>query len=256
MNIHNTQFIGKVLLYFSSLASTNEYAMQLLEDEKIEEGTIIATAHQFSGKGQMGNVWESAPTANIAMSIIIKPSFLKARQQFFLNIITALAVREALASFISQPVQIKWANDILIASKKTCGILIQNILVGEQIQASVVGIGINVNQLHFGEHLPRATSMALATGNQFEVASVMNEVCQQFERYYLLLRQGNFKSLEATYYQYLYQYQVWSWYENLEGQEIKGKIIGISEHGRLIVTHEDGIKTYDLKEIKQLFKTL
>ena len=254
MNIQNTQFIGKVLLYFPTLSSTNDFALQLLDDEKVKAGTIVATAHQFSGKGQMGNIWETPPHQNITMSIILRPTFLHARQQFFLNVITALAIRATVARFVNEHIQIKWANDVLINTKKTCGILIQNTLLGEQIQTSVVGIGVNVNQTHFGEHLPHATSMACATGKQFSVETVLNEVCQQFERYYFLLNAGDFELLQTLYYQHLYNYQRLAWYEDNSGNRFQGVITGIDESGKLKIKQGIDTKVYDLKTIKQLLE--
>ena len=118
MNTHNTLFVGKVLLHFPRLASTNEYAFKLLENQTVAEGTVISTAEQFQGKGQMGNTWESKPNENIAMSVVFQPHFLLPTQQFYLNIAVAVAVRETLAAYVEN-VQIKWSNDILINQKKS-----------------------------------------------------------------------------------------------------------------------------------------
>ncbi|MEM9885136.1 MAG: biotin--[acetyl-CoA-carboxylase] ligase [Bacteroidota bacterium] len=252
MTIHNTLFVGKVLLHFTQLASTNDYAFDLLQQQKPIEGTVILTDHQYRGKGQMGNHWESKANENISVSIIFHPSFLSPKEQFYLNIAISLAVRNTLAHFTHQKVQIKWPNDILIQDQKVAGILIQNLISSTKMQSSVVGIGINVNQSTFSDSIKNATSLHLSTGQIFRIPDIVQQLCQQIEANYLLVKKGKYKLLRTTYFQHLFRFQKWADYELPQSGNTKGKIIDVLENGRLVVEHKDmkGLKTYQLKEIQ------
>ena len=66
---------------------------------------------------------------------------------FVLNIIASLAVKETIAELTQSEVSIKWPNDIIINKKKLAGILINNVISSDNITHSVIGIGMNINQL-------------------------------------------------------------------------------------------------------------
>lgn len=245
----DTKFIGQIHYAFDSLASTNEFATQLLRKQNVREGTLITTKHQFQGKGQAGNSWSSNPNENIAMSVLLRPSFLKPINQFYLNILAALAVRKALIQFVNLPIDVKWANDILIDRKKVCGILIQNTLSGEQITNTIVGIGVNINQTSFEAHLTKATSLALETEANYDIKLVIEAICQQLEHYYAILKAEQFELLRQRYFEHLYQFEEWAWYKRPTGTPFKGKIVDLSPIGALMVARESGVETFGLKEI-------
>lgn len=100
---------------------------------------------------------------------------------FVLNCWVALAVKNALTSFGVPCVSIKWPNDILSENKKICGLLIENLYRGKKLEASIVGIGLNVNQINFGG-LNRATSMRLCSGRSFNLEEVLQQVLKQLAR--------------------------------------------------------------------------
>ncbi|MEM8528959.1 MAG: biotin--[acetyl-CoA-carboxylase] ligase [Bacteroidota bacterium] len=252
MDIHNTLFVGKVLLHFPRLASTNEYAFKLLENQTVVEGTVISTAEQFQGKGQMGNTWQSTPNENIAMSVVLHPHFLEPAQQFYLNIAITLAVRETLADFVEN-VQIKWSNDILINRKKVAGILIQNNLSAQKIQNSVAGIGINVNQQRFPSELEQASSLFLQSKQATDLEKIMQQLCKNLELRYLQLKRKHYETLRAEYFEHLFQFNEWAWYETAAGICVKGKIIDVLESGQLVMQHNASRKVYHLKEIRFLY---
>ena len=85
----------------------------------------------------------------------------------------SLAVFNTLKHFKIPEISIKWPNDIMSRSKKCCGILIENTIKGNLIDASIIGIGINVNEKQFKD-LPLASSLRLATGNNFDISLVVN----------------------------------------------------------------------------------
>lgn len=149
-----TLFIGKNLLFLHEVESTNTYAMNLLRNVNSIEGTVVYTDNQTKGKGQRGALWASKIAQNITASIILKPYFLSIGNTFYLSKISALAVYDVLADILPSgqyDIKIKWPNDILVNQNKISGILIENNFTSTNIQHSVIGIGLNVNQDNFND---------------------------------------------------------------------------------------------------------
>lgn len=251
MHIENTLFIGKVLLQFEALDSTNKYALELLSKNKPIEGTVISTFRQTEGRGQIGSKWESEPDKNLSLSIILYPSFLSPREQFALNIAIALAVRTFLAKYTEKTVKVKWPNDIYVESRKISGILIQNSITTHALQSSVVGIGVNINQTNFSpEKAPNATSLALETSKEFPLYDLMADLCQQVEKQYLHLKNSqNRKLLHETYLSHLYRYQELAAFQRADGSTFTGTITDISDTGKLLIENKGVLEAFDIKEI-------
>ena len=124
-----TLFIGKNLLFLHDVESTNTYAMNLLRNVNVIEGTVIHTDNQTNGRGQRGALWTSNIAQNITSSIILKPTFLPIDNTFYLSKISALAVYDVLTDILPNSqydTKIKWPNDILVNQQKIAGILIEN----------------------------------------------------------------------------------------------------------------------------------
>jgi BirA family biotin operon repressor/biotin-[acetyl-CoA-carboxylase] ligase len=250
LHIDNTLFVGKVLHHFDRLPSTNDFTLELLSKGEVAEGTVVSTDDQYRGRGQMGNNWESHAGQNVTMSVLVKPHFLKPTQQFQLNMAVSLAVRTTIAHYLNQPVFIKWSNDILVNGKKVSGTLIQNQLSGQQLQNSVIGIGINVNQERFASDLQHASSLSLLSGTSFSIDAIRTRLCQELEKYYLRLRRGEVQQLRQEYLSHLWRYQEWALYQLPNFlQPIHGKIIEVKDSGELVVEHQDHQAVYGFKEI-------
>jgi BirA family biotin operon repressor/biotin-[acetyl-CoA-carboxylase] ligase len=241
----NTLFIGKPLIYLPTCHSTNDTAGEML-NQPLHEGSVIITSHQTAGKGQRGNSWEAEPDKNLTFSLILKPHILAVSQQFFLNIITSLAVHGVLTKYLGNKVRIKWPNDIFFEDYKIGGILIQNFIKKNGIETSIIGIGLNVNQKAFIEK--RATSMNLVTGKEMDLQKILNELFMGLEQEYLVLKASGFEKLEKEYLSKLY----WLNEEHVfRGTDLfKGRIMGIDDIGRLKVEVSGGIKTFNFKEIE------
>ena len=140
-----TLFCGQIRQYLPSCQSTNDEASALLVKDNAPEGLVVVTDNQMAGRGQRGNVWLAQPGQNLTFSLILKPSFLTATEQFWLNIAVSLGVYDALQPLIGVKLRVKWPNDMYAGSKKLGGMLIENTLHGYHIAASVVGIGLNIN---------------------------------------------------------------------------------------------------------------
>lgn len=253
MHIKNTLFIGKVLLQFPELGSTNLYALELLSKSKPIDGTVISTFNQTDGRGQIGSKWESEPDKNLSLSIILYPSFITPREQFLLNIAVSLAVRACIAKYTEKMVKIKWPNDIYIGSRKIAGILIQNSITAQALQSSVIGIGVNINQTHFSINAPNATSLALETGEIFSLYDLLENLCQQIEKQYLHLKNSqNYPSLKENYLEHLYRYQELAEFRSANGIPFLGKIVGVNENGQLLIEQNGHLQAFDIKAIRFL----
>ena len=247
----NTLFVGKDLRYLSSCQSTNLYALDLIQDDDYFEGTVVITDCQTAGRGQQGNTWDTEPFQNITTSIILKPQFLNLQEQFELNIAITLGIYDLLEVFVPNPdlLKIKWSNDLLYDRKKLCGILIQNVISGNTLGKSVIGIGLNINQKTF--LYPQATSLSLITGVDYELSVLIEKLFINIERKYLQLKQGKIDILRQEYYKRLYGFREEKWFSK-EGESFMGKIVGVDNLGRLQIDVLGDLKVYQFKEIQFL----
>lgn len=244
----NTLFVGKVFLELKKLDSTNTHAIALLSKNNPSEGTVISAWNQVSGRGQIGRKWLSEAGKNLTFSIIFYPRFLPANQQFLFSQAIALGVYDFLNLFLTN-VKIKWPNDIYVGDKKICGILIQNVLSGRNIQSSVAGIGININQTDFDSSIPNPTSLFLETNKPFDLMVLLESLCEKIEARYLGLRAGNYTVIQHDYLKNLYRFQEQSLFQYPDGETFSGKITGLSASGKLIIHHQKGEESFDVREL-------
>lgn len=237
--------MGKNIVFVPECHSTNTLASELCQKSSVAEGTLVITENQVSGRGQRGNQWVSAPGTNLTFSLVLKPS-LSLADQFYLTMVTSLALHDVLSHMEIAEVKIKWPNDILTAEKKICGILIENSVSGNRIQHSIVGIGLNVNQQSF--ELATATSVALQTNKTHALEEILHALLEKIEARYLALRAGKKEELKRDYLHALYRIGEQHRFITGEGS-LEGTITDVSESGQLMVTTSRGTQLFNLKEI-------
>ncbi len=275
----NTLFVGKVYHRFDELPSTNDWAAELLAPSsaspphlggqgggaktKPPEGTVVRAANQTAGRGQLGSSWQSSPGENLLLSIILYPTWLEAQAQFYLSMAVAVGLHDMLSSMVnlqssipnrqSQIVNrksIKWPNDLYLNDRKTAGILIQNSLSGSNLQSSIVGIGLNVNQLELPEDLPNATSLALAYGQKLDLDEVAERLFECLERRYLQLKASHRSAIKAEYEENLWRRGQPSRFVRIaDGSEFEGVILGVTERGMLRVETSKGVEEFEVKQL-------
>lgn len=243
----NTLFTGKNLIFVPECHSTNTLALQFCQQKSVADGTVVITNHQTAGRGQRSNTWEAEPGKNLTFSVVFRPGFLAVNEQFYLSVFTALALVDFLAGKTNQDIHIKWPNDILVHGKKICGILIENQIQGTRIQASVIGIGLNINQQQFT--IPTATSLQLATGRAFDLNAALDELLQALEQRYLQLSQRKLQLLSEEYHKALFWYGEEHLFE-AENNRFTGVITGVDPEGRLLLSVGGEQKVYQVKEIR------
>ena len=146
-----------------SVDSTNNEAKRRIDS--LADLSVISAVEQTAGRGQRGNIWLSDPGKNLTFSIAVKYggellADASPENEFVINGIISLSVVELLAVH-GIDARIKLPNDIYVNDKKICGILIEHSVLGSSLVHSIIGVGLNVNQLDFDESLANPTSMLL-----------------------------------------------------------------------------------------------
>jgi len=239
--LSNSPVLGRVRIHLSEVDSTNNYARQLLQDSLPVEGTLITASNQTTGRGQRQRQWESAPNYNITASYILRPVFLAADRQFMLSAAVALGVHDTILNFYSHfpaQVRIKWPNDLLVGTQKIAGILIENTLRGKSIDASIVGIGVNVNQVDFSADL-KATSLVKILGEDFDLDEVLTELNQNLDNRYIQLKAMGFERLMEHYNALLFC-RGEKVLLHVNGIQEVVKVLGAQNSGLLNLLHSDG----------------
>jgi BirA family biotin operon repressor/biotin-[acetyl-CoA-carboxylase] ligase len=234
-------FSGLNVILIPEVDSTNNYATGLLSDENIAEGTIVLTFRQIRGRGHGKNVWDSQDFMNLTFSLILYPRFMHASRQFLLSQVVSLGITGFLKSKTSG-VTIKWPNDILINEMKVAGILIENCISGNLLQSSVIGIGLNLNQEHFPDHLPRAISLAGITGENYQPDHSLKEVVKEIFMWYDHLKNNRIDYIQEQYMEHLFRFGKKSLFRADDGL-FEATITGVDEYGQLLLQKINGQTT-------------
>lgn len=247
----HTLFTGHQLIWLPECGSTNTEAHALLGQNRAREGCTVITGFQTAGRGQRGHRWTAAPGENLMLSVVWKPVFLAAAQQFQLSQAVALGVYDWAAALLGadEQLKVKWPNDLYYGRQKLGGTLIENSLNGAMLQSSIVGLGLNVNQTSF--ELPAATSLAQLTGRTYDLPTLAARLLECLERRYLQLRSGQVGALRQSYLRVLYRFQEPHPFE-VGGQRVTGQILGVEPDGRLAVLIQGELRRFGLQEIRYI----
>ncbi|HLO80386.1 MAG TPA: biotin--[acetyl-CoA-carboxylase] ligase [Chitinophagaceae bacterium] len=189
--------IGEPLVILTSVDSTNKYAMQQVHAHMAKHGAAYFAMEQTKGKGQRGKTWETAPGENIILSIVTSPQCVFPADPFIFNAAVALACYEFYKKWGGDETSIKWPNDIYWRDRKAGGILIENIVNGSSWNWSIVGIGINVNQVSFDPAIPNPVSLRQIRGELLDPLTLAKELLALLEQYWSIWKHDPAKLLEA-----------------------------------------------------------
>lgn len=232
-------------IHFQLLDSTNTEAKRIIDNGEAKHGTMISADFQTHGRGQFGRVWESSQAQNAMMSLILKPKALAVSEQFQLNIVTSLAVLDVIEEY-GLSAQVKWPNDIYVSDNKICGILIQNFLKGATIQHTIIGVGLNVNQLSWPQAVPNPTSLSKELSMPLDVNEVTDLVARSIMSRFDRIDARD--ELKKAYHDKMYRRGEVSRF--MIGDEVVlGEIIGIDDSGQMMVAHDKSLQAYQHGEI-------
>lgn len=250
--IQGTSIVAKKVHYLPSCHSTNDIAAELVRSNEYREGLVVITDKQTQGRGQRGNVWLSHAHNNLTFSLILKPTFIKIQDQFLISKAIASGISAYLDSYF-EDVKIKWPNDIYVGDQKIAGVLIENAIQGTDIASSIVGIGLNVNQIDFDSD--RITSMKLIRGRDAILEDEFQKLGMHLDVAYLKLKSAlGIQEINHAYLAHLYGYQHHRLFL-VNGVKKEGQIVGITAYGMLQVkfTGQDMIEEFNNKEIEWLW---
>lgn len=165
------------ILRFKELESTQTYAKSLIPSGL--PVTVVADK-QTGGKGTKNRSF-SSDVGGVYLTKLIFYDRFPAKNAFLVMASAAVAVCKTLESFGIKP-KIKWANDIFVNDKKICGILTENGFSSNTLKYSLVGIGLNVNNVLPEELKEIGITIKEATGREFSVDEVTKKLVSELNR--------------------------------------------------------------------------
>jgi BirA family biotin operon repressor/biotin-[acetyl-CoA-carboxylase] ligase len=194
-----TLVVGREILAFDALPSTNttlrEQALR-----GVAEGLVAIADEQTAGRGRRGRAWTAPAGSSLLMSILLRPTWLEPADGFLLTMLAAVAVAEALEATTALAVELKWPNDVQVDGRKLAGILVEfEADSANRTRWAIIGCGINVNWQPDESVGQAATSVAAASGQPCERATLLRAVLQAFDRQYIALRTGRREALRAAW---------------------------------------------------------
>jgi len=233
--------------------STNEFARELYRGNTSFEPVCVVAHEQTKGRGQRGSGWNSNAGENLTFSVLYPKIRVNINHQFLMSATVSLSILNVLNKFNVPALRVKWPNDIMSARYKISGILIENILKNNEIAASVIGVGLNVNQTKF-PGLPQASSLKLATGINFNLDELLKNITDEFEKKLTQINAKSETSILEEYAKNMFRRGQVSTFQLPNGSYLTGIIRGVTTSGRLNLEIEDAVfKTFDLKEIKLMY---
>jgi len=165
------------LRHLAEVDSTNDVAMALAASG-VASGTSVLADLQHRGRGRLGREWFSPPGAGLYLSIVVRPK-PPAKRLAFLTLAAGVAAAEAIETTTALPIELKWPNDLVIGRpwRKLGGVLCETVGTGAQVDAVVIGIGINLRQAAYPPELAaRATSIESELGRPITRGSLVIEL--------------------------------------------------------------------------------
>ena len=239
----------RILIVLDETSSTNSELKKMQKTNPQPEGSMVMADFQTEGRGQAGNSWFSGRGNNLLFSFLIYPHFVLVKEQFIISRIVSLALKKTLDRFTPN-ITIKWPNDIYWNDKKIAGMLIENSLTGSQIDYSIVGIGLNVNEEQFHDELHNPVSLKQITGHSYNRDNLLNDFHEEFFVLYRRVQDGETGLIEKEYMNQLYRIDNYYWFED-QNERFRAKIENVLPCGHLVLeSHLDKQeRIYAFKEV-------
>ncbi len=238
------------IIKLNAINSTNSFLREMAHTSLLENFTVVVSKEQTKGRGQMGSKWVSEPNKNLLCSVFVQFNSLPISHQVLINYAVSIAIVNVLKGYKLPKVAVKWPNDILSSNKKICGILVENVMLKDEIKCSYIGIGLNVNQTIFPNHL-NATSILKETNKEVNIDAVLNHLISELKTQVSYITNETTNVLKKNYLKHLFKKNTPMMFKNNKNVVFMGKIIGVSSVGKLqIELEDDSIEEFGIKEIK------
>ncbi len=230
----------------------------VLDDKRAKEIQLVTTDYQTHGHGQVNTVWESARGENLLFSFLFRPEHITAGEQFFLSEIACLAVAHTLDAY-TEGISVKWPNDVYHHDRKICGMLLRHTLSGAQISATLVGIGLNLNQKQFVGDAPNPVSLRQIIGQPADREEVLCHFAHHFDRLLRAVtppdpdeRHVGRQRLHREYLRRLYHRDgAYDYVDTASGETFSAHIVDVAPTGQLTLRTTDGrLRHYHFKEVR------
>lgn len=246
------------IIEFPALDSTSTYVADNVAT--LEHGTLITTPHQRAGRGQRGNSWESEPGKNLTFTAFMRPASWEARRQFLISEAVALAIADTLTEQAGIECKVKWPNDIYAINAgdgsvgKICGILISHALEGTLIKHTLIGAGVNVNQIEFLSDAPNPVSIKQLTGKETDLRPLLEAIAARIEANlnYLWSNPEAARDIHDRYMRHLWRGdgKEYQWIDTATDETFSATLFAVEPLGHLVLRDEKGaLRRYAFKEV-------
>lgn len=178
-------------IHFKEIDSTNAYLKKHYKD--LNNWTIVTADKQIRGYGRLNHLWTSKRNENLLVSILIKDRKI-IKYNDSLVLLVGVSIFKLLKSLKIKNIKIKRPNDIYVNNKKICGILLEMVSLGDNIESLIIGIGLNINQTKFNKRL-NAISIKNITNKNYEIKEILDKL--------LIVLKSELKNLKPDYNRYL-----------------------------------------------------
>ncbi|MGN0805731.1 MAG: biotin--[acetyl-CoA-carboxylase] ligase [Candidatus Coproplasma sp.] len=225
------------IIELEEIDSTNEFCKRFLN----EGDMIVSAKRQTGGRGTKGRSFVS-DDGGVYLSVMKRYADFDFSNTFSIMINACVAVCNTLKAFNLNP-EIKWANDVLVGGKKICGTLIENRLGADNVCISIVGIGLNVNNILPDELRDIATTMRECRGRKLNVKAVRTQLIKNLQKQYSV---EEYKSFVDWFGQEVYL--------DTNGQRLSATALDVDGCGNLICNIDGEIKKISSAEMSLRFK--
>jgi BirA family biotin operon repressor/biotin-[acetyl-CoA-carboxylase] ligase len=228
--------LGSRIEHRSITDSTNDDALALAKAGAVH-GVVVVADRQLRGRGRRGTHWTSEPHAGLTFSVILRARW-KPEQLVVLPLLVGLAVRQVVATRVTEPALVKWPNDVLVGGRKICGVLVESHSHGGEVRAVVVGVGLNVRQQHFPTELAgRAVSLEDLGATDLSLEPLLLDLLLAVEQRFLELLSDGFRAQHAEFGRFDFLNG-----RSLTVGESSGVARGIAESGALLVECDGALR--------------
>lgn len=242
------------ILILEQAESTNTLLLERAKaNRELPQLYSIVAREQTAGRGQRGSSWEVKAGENLTFSFLIRSAGLLPKDQYAVSEFAAYGVMKTLARYLPEEdkkrLSIKWPNDIYYDNSKIAGILIEHSITGTHIDFSVVGIGINLNETEFPEHLPNPISLKQITGQSYDIEEVHARLMKRFGFMLEPLLLGNFSEVHQRCKSNLYRRHGLHQYQDANGI-FWAEVRDLQPTGELVLLTQAGeLRSYHFKEV-------
>jgi BirA family transcriptional regulator, biotin operon repressor / biotin---[acetyl-CoA-carboxylase] ligase len=233
----NRKLVGRTVLHYDAVESTNETAKELIESH-VEEGLVVWADRQVSGRGRQGRAWAS-PLGGLYASVILRP---KEAHAWVLGLLAGMPVIKALRHF-GVFAGLKYPNDAVYQGRKIAGILSEGVYRNDAYFV-VLGVGVNTNvdlDKLPADVQPKATTLKrevnLFVANEEFLEYLLNQMDDLYSRY---------RNTRIEFLLKDYRGQCTTIGKRVSATTGKGRIVGraydIATSGALVIVDDQGAK--------------